>query len=707
VHTGASTALHATTGEQRWAFTTGDDVRSSTALSADDATNYVGSRDKKVYALDAATAAQRWAFSAGGYVHCSPALSAGGGGLTRAGGSVGDGGDDGLGWLVALLLLLLVVVVAGGGVVTQRVTVERGGSRKGREILLRLLCLVCSGSLPVARAGTVTVVAFKGFEYRILDGTAPTDTSNRCQDEYMALPVGGWALAPDDADAAAVAGAYSWGTSCLVLANGDSIRSVEYAADAGKKCDGCGSSQPCFSQSGNQYKVTSCYRRILLRRPCAAGGHQGPLMSVYEEAASSSSSSTKVCTSTSTSAPSCEVVFSGLASGARITIDVVNTDFSSSSEYITSVRAGSQSLGSRFLVSGGSDDKCDLESRILDDVQVPDSAFTGGQMTVRIETSSGVGDLTCSGYTLKAEVTVQQVTAMCPEDVQCEAAAGSYCPLRAPGPNTGESCPAGFYCPGGSSDPQQCPARTHSPRQGALARLLAHRIRVWSCPFCGCPQAGRGLGSPVCPFSVRPLLTSVSFVRCELVHSHHGGRVQGVRVPGPGRHGADGHVERVSGRVHGPARRGVESDGVQCRRGGGDGRVSLGDDRSRVCGWAWCVHSEMGFPICRLHPWIRQVGPIRKHLQTFRLPKPHPPPPPVRGRRLRGVDDNARRGFFCVHVPARPVRAARCGGGGVSGVPACITLCCGPHDRPRRARVSRRVCVCCAAPFPHPRYRLR
>jgi hypothetical protein len=129
---------------------------------------------------------------------------------------------------------------------------------------------------------------------------------------------------------------------------------------------------------------------------------------------SSSSSSTKVCTSTSTSAPSCEVVFSGLASGARITIDVVNTDFSSSSEYITSVRAGSQSLGSRFLESGGSDNECDLESRILDDVQVPDSAFTGGQMTVRIETSSGVGDLTCSGYTLKAEVTVQQPSVASP-----------------------------------------------------------------------------------------------------------------------------------------------------------------------------------------------------------------------------------------------------------------------------------------------------
>ena len=122
------------------------------------------------------------------------------------------------------------------------------------------------------------------------------------------------------------------------------------------------------------------------------------------------------CSSTSSSAPSCEVVISGLTSGyeALITIDVVNTDFSSRNEYISSVLAGSHSLGSRFLESGGSDDICDLESRILDDVQVPDSAFTGGQMTVRIETSSEVGGVSCSGYTLKAEVTVQQPSVASP-----------------------------------------------------------------------------------------------------------------------------------------------------------------------------------------------------------------------------------------------------------------------------------------------------
>jgi len=38
----------------------------------------------------------------------------------------------------------------------------------------------------------------------------------------MALLAGGWALAPDDADAVAVAAAYSWGTGCLVYADGDS-----------------------------------------------------------------------------------------------------------------------------------------------------------------------------------------------------------------------------------------------------------------------------------------------------------------------------------------------------------------------------------------------------------------------------------------------------------------------------------------------------
>ena len=148
------------------------------------------------------------------------------------------------------------------------------------------------------------------------------------------------------------------------------------------------------------------------------------------------------CSSTSSSAPSCEVVISGLTSGyeAHITIDVVNTDFSSSDEYISSVLAGSHSLGSTFLESGGEDGNCGKKTRILDAVQVPGSAIAGGQMTVSISTSSDVGDFTCSGKTLDAEVTVQQTV---PATTCTDCEAGKY------GPGIGSTictdCAAGKY----------------------------------------------------------------------------------------------------------------------------------------------------------------------------------------------------------------------------------------------------------------------
>ena len=162
----------------------------------------------------------------------------------------------------------------------------RGGSRPHTpEVQLRRLCLVCAASLLVASAGAATVVAYRGYEYRVLDGTEPTDTSQGCQDEYLALPAGGWALAEDNADAVAVTAAYHWGTLCLVFANWDSIKGSAYRSDAG---GGCFSNT--LSQSGDSYKVACPNRRILLRRPCAAGGYHGATMASYAEA------STATCT---------------------------------------------------------------------------------------------------------------------------------------------------------------------------------------------------------------------------------------------------------------------------------------------------------------------------------------------------------------------------------------------------------------------------
>jgi outer membrane protein assembly factor BamB/alpha-tubulin suppressor-like RCC1 family protein len=64
-------------GTKRWEFATGDVVTSSPAIGAD-GTVYVGSCDRKLYALDGATGAKRWEFQTGSWVASAPAIGADG-----------------------------------------------------------------------------------------------------------------------------------------------------------------------------------------------------------------------------------------------------------------------------------------------------------------------------------------------------------------------------------------------------------------------------------------------------------------------------------------------------------------------------------------------------------------------------------------------------------------------------------------------------
>ncbi len=59
-------------GELKWVFSTGAPIHSSPAVADD--TVYVGSQDKKLYALDAATGAERWEYETGSWVESSPAI---------------------------------------------------------------------------------------------------------------------------------------------------------------------------------------------------------------------------------------------------------------------------------------------------------------------------------------------------------------------------------------------------------------------------------------------------------------------------------------------------------------------------------------------------------------------------------------------------------------------------------------------------------
>ncbi|MEI6519941.1 MAG: PQQ-binding-like beta-propeller repeat protein [bacterium] len=74
-HTGRSPYTGPATAAQKWAFTTGWNIYSSPALGAD-GTVYVGSQDKKLYAVNP-DGTQRWAFTTGDVVW-SPALGADG-----------------------------------------------------------------------------------------------------------------------------------------------------------------------------------------------------------------------------------------------------------------------------------------------------------------------------------------------------------------------------------------------------------------------------------------------------------------------------------------------------------------------------------------------------------------------------------------------------------------------------------------------------
>jgi len=129
-----------------------------------------------------------------------------------------------------------------------------------------------------------------------------------------------------------------------------------------------------------------------------------------------SATSTIVCASFTSSPPTCEVVFSSLPaftglSSFFITIEIANSDFGSSNEYVSAVLVGGQTLGTDFLKDDGADNQCDKMSRILDLTAVPIGAVSsGGDLTVRIEASLGVNANECDGSYLYGRVKLTTCT---------------------------------------------------------------------------------------------------------------------------------------------------------------------------------------------------------------------------------------------------------------------------------------------------------
>jgi len=125
------------------------------------------------------------------------------------------------------------------------------------------------------------------------------------------------------------------------------------------------------------------------------------------------SSQTIMCESSSGIAPWCDTTFDFIGKSAKISVDVLNIDFSSDQEYV-SVTAGGVSLGAELLKTNGFDLQCNQWTRVLDEVAVPRLAFTqfdkfdqSGSININLTTTSVVGNSKCSGRSLYAKITVE------------------------------------------------------------------------------------------------------------------------------------------------------------------------------------------------------------------------------------------------------------------------------------------------------------
>ena len=97
-------------------------------------------------------------------------------------------------------------------------------------------------------------------------------------------------MAADNADAVAVTAAYRWGTAIMVFANGAAVITYWGSGHGHTPGQYDERSGNYLSQSGNSYKVTVCFRHILLRRPCAAGGYHRSTLATYAEASTANCS---------------------------------------------------------------------------------------------------------------------------------------------------------------------------------------------------------------------------------------------------------------------------------------------------------------------------------------------------------------------------------------------------------------------------------
>ena len=160
---------------------------------------------------------------------------------------------------------------------------------------------------------------------------------------------------------------------------------------------------------------TSAYKQEAANVGCTSFGER--LSGEFDKFATTI---TKLCTSSDGTEPQCEVVFSDLdpQETFNITIEIGNTDFSSSGEYVSAVIVGGQTIGTKYLDDGGSDKECSKMSKILDAQSgvecTDDSSFTDSEG----EYCDDWDGYDCFNYGLPDTYTPEQLAAVraaCPQ----------------------------------------------------------------------------------------------------------------------------------------------------------------------------------------------------------------------------------------------------------------------------------------------------
>lgn len=152
------------------------------------------------------------------------------------------------------------------------VAAQNGGSCDGAHNLYSSCSLYACSVEPTAY--TAAPISKGNYEFRRFDeyyyfavmGDAPVDGSDMgCQEMFMPVPKS-WEIAPRDDASVMIAMQHSFETACVVLANGDCIRTTNSDPTGDDVRNADGTRMNALEQSGQFYRPKDCVGRVLIRK---------------------------------------------------------------------------------------------------------------------------------------------------------------------------------------------------------------------------------------------------------------------------------------------------------------------------------------------------------------------------------------------------------------------------------------------------------